>query len=162
MCWGVSTRFTAVLSCERWKSQKVTLSDLWIRPADWSQIGPGSYRYTGSRIRHFNPFPQNPTTEKPPKSLSGMIGAGRDQKSRLKVFVLIEICRNIRLKAFGHKTCSADKELSILSGFPRIPVRAGTYQSQEIVFVRPNDSFWIWPADRSNSKRPADHLHTKK
>jgi hypothetical protein len=49
-----------------------------------SQIGPSSYRYTGSRIRHLNPYPRNPTTEKTPKSLSGIIGAGRDQKSRIK------------------------------------------------------------------------------
>ena len=28
-------------------------------------------------------------------------------------------------------------------------------------FVRPDDSIWIRPADRSHSKRPPDHFRTK-
>jgi hypothetical protein len=78
------------------------------------QVGPGLYRYTGSRIRHLNPYPRNPTTEKTLKSLSGIIGAGRDQKSRIRLlfYLIEEICRNFRHnKAFGHTTYSADRRI---------------------------------------------------
>ena len=43
-----------------------------------------------------------------------------------KVFVLKEICRNFRHKAFGVFWGHEDKELSVLSGVTGAPARAGT------------------------------------
>jgi hypothetical protein len=99
-----------------------------ITSATSDQSGPGSYQCTGSRIRHLNPYPANPTTSPTTEKHSRHNRRWARSKVTDKGFVSKEICRNFTHKAFGVFWRSEDKELSVLSGIYGTPERAGTYQ----------------------------------